>query len=47
MKTVIYKMATLKVVRVTEDDVCITSLKDDEDMMPAEMWNQSDSVEKV
>jgi hypothetical protein len=47
MKTVIYKMATLKVVRTTDEDVCITSLKDDEDMMPADMWNQSDDVEKV
>ena len=47
MKTVIYKMATLKVVRTTEEDVCITSLKDDEDMMPADLWNQSADVEKV
>ena len=47
MKTVIYKMANLEVVRVTEEDVCISSLKDDEDMMPADMWNESDDVEKV
>jgi hypothetical protein len=47
MKTVIYKFNTLEVVRVVEEEVCITSLKDDEDMMPAELWNQSSSVEKV
>ena len=47
MKTVIYKMANLEVVRVTEEEVCITSLKDDEDMMPADLWNQSDNVKKV
>jgi hypothetical protein len=47
MKTVIYKFKTLKVVRVVEEEVCITSLKDDEDMMPAEIWNLSSSVEKV
>jgi hypothetical protein len=47
MKTVIYKYATLEVVRVTEEDVCITSLQDDEDMMPAELWNQSEDVQKV
>ena len=33
MKTIIYKFATLQPVKVTEEDVCITSLKDDEDMM--------------
>jgi hypothetical protein len=38
MKTIIYKFATLKPVKVTEEDVCITSLKDDEDMMPYDLW---------
>ena len=38
MKTIIYKFATLQPVKVTEDDVCITSLKDDEDMMPYDQW---------
>ncbi len=47
MRTVVYKMATLEVVNVTEEDICITSLKDDEDMMPADLWNQSDDVKKV
>ena len=47
MKTVVYKFATLEIVNVTEEDICITSLKDDEDMMPAELWNMSDDVKKV
>ena len=38
MKTVVYKYKTLEVVRLTTEDVCITSLKDDEDMMPYELW---------
>jgi hypothetical protein len=38
MKTIIYKFATLKPVKVTEENVCITSLKDDEDMMSYALW---------
>jgi hypothetical protein len=38
MKTIIYKFKTLEPVKVTEKSVCITSLKDDEDMMPYESW---------
>ena len=38
MKTIIYKFATLQPVKITEEDICITSLKDDEDMMPYDLW---------
>ena len=38
MKTIIYNFNTLEPIRVTEENVCITSLKDDEDMMPYDMW---------
>ena len=38
MKTIIYKFTTLQPVKVTEEDVCITSLKDDEDIMPYDLW---------
>ena len=38
MKTIIYKFATLQPVKVTEEDICITSLKHDEDMMPYDLW---------
>lgn len=38
METIIYKFATLEPVRKTTEDVCITSLKDDEDMMPYTLW---------
>jgi hypothetical protein len=38
MKTIIYKTATLEPVRLTKEEVCITSLKDEEDMMPYDLW---------
>jgi hypothetical protein len=38
MKTIIYKFRTLTPVRTTEENVCIKSLKDDEDMMPYDLW---------
>lgn len=44
MKTIIYKFANLQPVKVTEDDVCITSLKDDEDMMPYDLWLEGGGV---
>ena len=46
MKTVIYNFNTLVVIRVVEEEVCITSLKDNEDMMPAELQNQSSNLKK-
>ena len=45
MKTIIYKFTTLQPVKVTEEDVCITSLKDDEDMMPYELWLEGGGIE--
>ena len=45
MREVIYKMDTFKIVKVTEN-VSITDLKDDEDFMPVELWNQSDDKER-
>ncbi len=38
MKTIIYKFKTLTPVKITEENVCFTSLKDDEDMMPYDLW---------
>lgn len=38
MKTIIYEFRTLKPVRLTEENICITSLKDDEDMMLYDLW---------
>lgn len=38
MKTIIYKFKTLTPVRLTDEDVCITSLEDDEDMMSYSLW---------
>ena len=45
MREVIYKMNTFEIVRVS-DNVSINDLKDDEDFMTVEMWNQSDNKEK-
>ena len=42
MKTIIYKFATLEPIRLTEEDICITSLKEDEDMMPYTDWLEGD-----
>ena len=47
MKTVIYDYRTLKVLRVTDEDVCITSLRDNEDMMPVSLWNEGINVEPI
>ena len=38
MITIIYKFATLQPVKLTEEEVCITSLEDDEDMMSYDLW---------
>ena len=38
MKTIIYKSATSEPIKLTDEDICITSLKDDEDMMPYDLW---------
>lgn len=38
MITIIYKFATLQPVKLTEENICITSLEDDEDMMPYDLW---------
>ena len=38
MKTIIYKFKNLQIVKITTENICITSLKDDEDMMPYDLW---------
>lgn len=40
MKTIVYKSDTMKVVKVETGDVCITSLKDDEDFTNLDTWNE-------
>jgi len=45
MRTVVYKLGSFKVVDVV-DDISITDLKDDEDFMPLDMWNQSSDKER-
>ena len=42
MKTVIYKHTNFQIVKVTDEDVDVSQLKDDEDFMPVSMWNSSD-----
>ena len=44
--TVIYKIPTFQIVRVDDiNNINILDLKDDEDFMPVEMWNESDDKE--
>lgn len=38
METVIYKINTLEIVKITTEDVDVTKLKDDEDFMPKSLW---------
>ena len=45
MRTVIYKQCTYKIVRVVDGEVSFSDLKDDEDFMPVDMWNESDDKE--
>jgi len=45
MRSVIYKLGSFEVVKVV-DDVSITELKDTEDFMPLDMWNESTDKEK-
>jgi hypothetical protein len=45
MRTVIYKERTYAIVRVVEGDVSISDIKQDEDFMPVDMWNESDDKE--
>jgi hypothetical protein len=40
MKTVIYKMNSNNVVRITNEVVLFSDLKDDEDFMPLTLWNE-------
>ncbi len=42
MKTVIYTLPNYSIVKVTSEDVNITDLKDNEDFMPVDVWNESD-----
>ena len=45
MRTVIYKMSNFGIVRVVEGSVSISDIKQDEDFMPVDMWNDSDDKE--
>lgn len=41
---VIYSIPSYSIIRIV-DEVSITELKDDEDFMPIELWNQSNNKE--
>ena len=41
MRTVIYKERTYAIVRVVEGEIEISDIKQDEDFMPVDMWNES------
>ena len=43
MRTVIYKERTYAIVRIVEGEISISDIKQDEDFMPVDMWNQSDN----
>ena len=42
MRTVIYKERTYAIVRVVEGDVSFSDIKQDEDFMSVDMWNESE-----
>ena len=42
MRTVIYKERTYAIVRIVEGEVSISDIKQDEDFMPVDLWNQSE-----
>lgn len=46
MKTVVYNASTFKVLRVTDEDIDIVTLPQDQDFMPVDLWNQSDDKKR-
>lgn len=47
MRSVIYKIGTFEIVEVVDDEtLSIVNLKDNEDFMPVDMWNESTDKEK-
>ena len=40
MKIIIYNMINGKPIRITDENVCITQLNDNEDFMPLSMWEE-------
>lgn len=47
MKTIIYNMNNGKPIRITDEDVCITQLNDNEDFMPLSMWEEINGEVKL
>ena len=46
MQTVIYKLSTNKIVRITSDNVGISNIKNDEDFCPLSFFEQTEDGRK-